>query len=125
MVNTAHMGLSALLYNGKASRSHDTIHMQSVPEFGNQLPSKMHAVNGCANHNKRKPFLTQSALDIRLIVIAVVVVVLIAGPSWLFMRKRKSTDLRQKFGTRIQSCRAGAWLRSKSRSQTRGSREAS
>jgi len=40
-----------------------------------------------------------STLDISLIVIAVVVVLLVAGLSWLYMRRRKSAALRQKFGS--------------------------
>jgi hypothetical protein len=40
-----------------------------------------------------------SPLDIKLIVIAVAVVLFVAALSWLYMRKRKSTALRQKFGS--------------------------
>jgi hypothetical protein len=40
-----------------------------------------------------------STLDIELIVIAVVVVVFIAGLSWFIVRKRKTAALRQKFGS--------------------------
>jgi exonuclease VII small subunit len=39
-----------------------------------------------------------SPLDVKLIVIAVVVVLCIAG-AWLFMRKRKTAALREKFGS--------------------------
>jgi len=38
-------------------------------------------------------------LDVGLIVMVVVVVLLIAGLSWLYMRRRKTAALRQKFGS--------------------------
>jgi hypothetical protein len=43
-------------------------------------------------------FMNLSPLDIRLIVIAGVVLV-VAGLSWLYMRRRKTAALRQKFGS--------------------------
>jgi ABC-type multidrug transport system fused ATPase/permease subunit len=40
-----------------------------------------------------------SPLDIRVIVIVVVAVLLVAGISWIYMRRRKTAALRQKFGS--------------------------
>ena len=66
-------------------------------------------------------------MDPKLIVLAAVVVILIiAVLAWLYVRKRRSTtaDLRQEIWARVRSGGAEAWVRTKSRSEISGSREA-
>ena len=65
-------------------------------------------------------------LDPKLIVLAAVVILIIAVLAWLYVRKRRSTtaDLRQEIWARVRAGGAGAWVRTKSRSEISGSREA-
>ena len=65
-------------------------------------------------------------MDPKLIVLAAAVILIIAVLAWLYMRKRRSTtaDLRQKFGPEYERAVQEAWVRTKSRSEISGSREA-
>ena len=65
-------------------------------------------------------------LDPKLIALVAAVIVIIAVLAWLYVRKRRSTtdDLRQKFGPRVRSGGAEAWVRKKSTIEISGSREA-
>ena len=65
-------------------------------------------------------------LDPKLIVLAAVVILVIAVLAWLYVRKRRSTTagLAAKVWARVRPSGAGAWVRTKSRSEIGGSREA-
>ena len=65
-------------------------------------------------------------MDTNLIVLAAVAILIIAVLAWVYARKRRNTTavLRKKFGARVRSGGAGAWGRTKSRIEVRGSREA-
>ena len=65
-------------------------------------------------------------LDPKLIALVAAVIVIIAVLAWLYVRKRRSTTARPaaKVWPRVRPGGAEAWVRTKSRSEIRGSREA-
>jgi len=59
----------------------------------------MHEVPAAKGPREEEVSMDLSPLDIRLVVIAVVVILCIAGFSWLYWRRRKTAALRTKFGS--------------------------
>jgi hypothetical protein len=58
-----------------------------------------HKVQSTEEPREEEVSMDLSTLDFRLIAIAVVVILVIAGLCWLIMRRRKTAALRQKFGS--------------------------
>ena len=70
--------------------------------------------------------MNEHLLDPKFILLAGVVILVIAVLAWMYVRKRRSTTagLRQKFGPEYERAVLVAWVRTKSRSEIGGSREA-
>ena len=65
-------------------------------------------------------------MDPKVIVLAAVAILIVAALAWLYVRKRRSTtaNLRQKFGPEYERAVREHGVRTKSRSEIRGPREA-